>query len=365
VNFAFWQRVPIQVLPITSRFNAEFERLEALLIKELHLAEYDIDPSRNVNYLRISITDRCNQRCFYCMPHGAMQQFTHSEILCYEEILSIVAAAVKAGFCKFRLTGGEPLVRKDIDDLIRKMVAIAGVEEVVLTTNGVLLEKMAPVLYAAGLRRLNISLDTLNPLKFQKITKKDHFRNVLQGIEKARSVGFHPIKINMVVIRGVNDDELENFARWATQEALTVRFIEYMPIGCQHNWNANQFISIDEMCRRLERVTELRPLSRGASDGPAMRYRLGATAGEIGLIGAVSHHFCRSCNRLRLTPEGKLRPCLLRDEEIDIRTPLRSGCDEAMLIDLIHQAVGAKIHHHDPDRLFERHAQRGMSRIGG
>ena len=329
------------------------------------MTDKDSDRSCGVDYMRISVTDRCNQRCFYCMPHGDVQPFRHDEILSYEEILTIVGAAVKTGFRKFRLTGGEPLVRKGIAELVRKMVAMAGVKEVVLTTNGVLLEEQAPVLYAAGLRRVNISLDTLNPLKFQKITKRDHFSKVLRGIEAARKVGLHPLRINVVVIRGINDDEVEDFAHWAVREALAVRFIEYMPIGREHLWNANKFISIDEILRRLERQVYLHPLDRRSGDGPARRYRLGSTRAEIGLIGAVSHHFCHSCNRLRLTPEGKLRPCLLRDEEIDIKHPLRGGCDQATLIDLIHKAVGAKTHHRAPDLLFEPRAQRGMSRIGG
>lgn len=299
------------------------------------------------------------------MPHGVVQFFKHSEILSYEEILTLVGAAVKTGFRKFRLTGGEPLVRRGICRLISKMVAMTGVEEVVLTTNGVLLEEMAQALYAAGLRRLNISLDTLNPLKFRKITKRDHLQRVLGGIKRARGVGFNPIKINMVVIRGENDDELEDFARWAIQESLTVRFIEYMPIGCRHLWDEGKLVTIDEMRLRLERLTALQPISRCASDGPAKRYRLGTSQAEIGLIGAVSHHFCHSCNRLRLTPEGKLRPCLLRDEEIDIKIPLRNGCSEATLMALIQKAVGAKIDHRAPVRLFKQPAQRIMSRIGG
>jgi cyclic pyranopterin phosphate synthase len=334
-------------------------------MKEQFLTEKHKDRSSGVDYMRISITDRCNQRCFYCMPNGAVRLFRHSEILRYEEILSVVAAAVKTGFRKFRITGGEPLVRKGICKLIQKMVSVTGVEEVALTTNGVLLEDLAPALYAAGLRRVNISLDTLNPLKFQKITKRDHFHRVMRGIEAARSVGFNPLKINMVVIRGVNDDELEDFARWAVRDALVVRFIEFMPIGCRHQWHEDKFYSIDDICRRLEQKMDLLPLDRGPSDGPARRYRLGATQGEIGLIGAVSHHFCHSCNRLRLTAEGKLRPCLLRDVEIDIRNPLRACCDQSELIDLIQTAVGAKIYRQTADLHCERHAQRGMSRIGG
>jgi len=348
-------------------FKASFEQVSTIrpLMKEQLLAEKERDRSSGVDYMRISITDRCNQRCFYCMPHGEIRLFRHNEILSYEEILAIVAAAVKTGFRKFRITGGEPLVRKGISGLIRNMVAVPGVEEVVLTTNGVLLEDLAPELYAAGLRRVNISLDTLNPLKFQKITRRDNFQRVLRGIEAARRVGFNPLKINMVVIRGINDDELEDFGHWAVREALAVRFIEYMPIGCRHLWDAEKLVTIDEIRRRLEQVMDLHPLKRRESDGPARRYRLGTTQGEVGLIGAVSRHFCHTCNRLRLTPEGKLRPCLLRDEEIDIKSLLRAGCDQAALIDLIQTAVGAKINHHAPDLHFEQRAQRGMSRIGG
>jgi cyclic pyranopterin phosphate synthase len=334
-------------------------------MKEQLLTAKIRDRSSGVDYMRISITDRCNQRCFYCMPHGDVQLFTHAEILRYEEILSIVQAAVRSGFRKFRITGGEPLVRKGVCELIRRMVALKGVEEVVLTTNGVLLENLAPSLYAAGLKRVNISLDTLNPIKFQKITGRDHFHRVLRGIAAARRVGLDPLKINMVVIRGINDDEVEAFGRWAAQEELAVRFIEFMPIGCGQRWGEDKLVSIDEIRGRLEQVMELYPLSPRASDGPAVRYRLGTSRGEVGLIGAVSHHFCHRCNRLRLTPEGKLRPCLLRDEEIDIRNPLRSGCDQDVLIDLIQTAVGAKINRCAPDLQFNRRAQRGMSRIGG
>ena len=318
-----------------------------------------------VNYLRISITDRCNQRCFYCMPRSDLPFFHPCEILSYEEILAVVAAAAKIGFRKFRLTGGEPLMRKGVCELIRNMVAIAGVEEVVLTTNGVLLEKMAPALFAAGLRRLNISLDTLNPLKFQKITQKNHFGQVLQGILAARRVGFHPIKINMVVIRGVNDDELEDFGRWAMRESLNVRFIEYMPIGWHTDWNTSKFLAIDDMRMRLEQLTTLFPIDALNCDGPAKRYQLGATQGEVGFIGAVSQHFCKSCNRLRLTSEGKLRPCLFKDEEIDIRIPLRTGCDSSTLIALIQKAVKAKFEKPTEPCSSIRCAQRSMSRIGG
>lgn len=336
-----------------------------VISKEQHLTADTNTLDHDVNYLRISITDRCNQRCFYCMPHSDLPLFRQCEILRYEEILTVVRAAVTAGFRKFRLTGGEPLMRKGVCELIRQMRAIAGVEEVVLTTNGVLLEKMASDLFAAGIRRLNISLDTLNPLKFQRITRRNHFDHVLRGIWAARKIGIDPVKINMVVIRGVNDDELEDFGRWAMRESLTVRFIEFMPIGRHTDWHSDKFIDVDDMRARLQRLAPLRALDAAVCDGPAQRYRLGASQGEIGLIGAVSQHFCKSCNRLRLTSEGRLRPCLLRDEEIDLRTPLRNGCDTATLVALIRKAIKVKLNRLTTHRSLTRCTQRSMSRIGG
>jgi cyclic pyranopterin phosphate synthase len=353
------------IIIVVFRASIELNWAIRVLMKEQLLTANNRDLLSGVDYMRISITDRCNQRCFYCMPHGDVQLFTHDEILRYEEILSIVEAAVQTGFRKFRITGGEPLVRKGVSEFIRRMVALKGVEEVVLTTNGVMLEDLAPSLFEAGLNRVNISLDTLNPLKFQKITQRDQFYRVRRGIDAARRAGLDPLKINMVVIRGINDDEVERFGRWAVQENLLVRFIEFMPIGYRQRWEADKFVSIDEIRWRLEQVMDLYPLRRRASDGPAERYRVGGGRGEIGLIGAVSHHFCHRCNRLRLTPEGKLRPCLLRDEEIDIRIPLRSGCEQDGLIDLIQKAVGAKVHRCAPDRQGFQSAQRSMSRIGG
>jgi cyclic pyranopterin phosphate synthase len=319
-------------------------------------------PCQLVNYLRISITDRCNLRCFYCMPQGNYKLLKHSDILSYEEILSVVAAAVKLGIHKFRLTGGEPLVRKGVCELIRKMISTRGVKEVVLTTNGVLLADMLEQLYVAGIRRLNISLDTLQPHKYYNITNKDYFHRVLLGIKRASKVGMKPIKINVVVIKGVNDDELEDFVKWAIQNSLSVRFIEYMPIGCNNNWYRSKVIPIDDIRHRIKKIVDLHPLINHSSDGPAERYRIGSTEAEVGFIAAVRKHNCNSCNRMRLTPEGKLRPCLMSDEEINIKSFIRGGCDEATLKDLISKASVFKFEHRNA---IKNSPMRMMSSIGG
>ncbi len=323
----------------------------------------EIRSFRKVDYLRISITDRCNLRCFYCQPEE-IPIFQHTDILSYEEILFIVRAAAKAGFHKIRLTGGEPLARRDITNLISSLTAVDGIEEVTLTTNGVLLEDMASSLFTAGLRRINVSLDTLHPLKFYKITGKNYFHQVWRGLEQALALGFDPIKINMVVIRGVNDDELELFARWAMESPFCIRFIEYMPIGPKNGWHPSKFVSIDEMRSRLMRMGTLDQMTPSESDGPAQCFYLNSS-GKIGLIGALSHCFCQTCNRLRLTPDGKLRPCLLSDQEIDVKGRLRSNCTEGDLIRLIHQTVLTKFENSGYLEQRPQSSCRGMSRIGG
>ncbi|MBI5585204.1 MAG: GTP 3',8-cyclase MoaA [Deltaproteobacteria bacterium] len=317
-----------------------------------------------VDYLRISITDRCNLRCFYCQPSGEVPIFHPHQILSYEEILQVVQAAAKVGFRKIRLTGGEPLVRRDLHQLISRLLAVPGIEEVTLTTNGVLLEDLASSLFTAGLRRINVSLDTLHPLKFYRITGNNFFHRVRRGLEKALALGFEPIKINMVVIRGINDDELEMFARWSLATPFIVRFIEFMPIGPRNGWHPSKFVSIAEIGSRLNNLGTLSPLAPVASDGPAQVFLLNSS-GKIGLIGPLSHCFCQSCNRMRLTPEGRLRPCLLSDQEIDVRGLLRGNGSEDDLVRLLDQAVLTKSR---PVRSLEQWPQsgsRGMSRIGG
>ena len=321
--------------------------------------------NRLINYLRVAITDRCNLRCFYCMPHKSIAQYAHSEILTYEEILRIVQTAVGIGFNKVRLTGGEPLVRRNVHELVQQLASFPEIEDLALTTNGVYLDQMADQLFNAGLKRINISLDTLNPIKFHKITRSDKFKTVWKSISKAESIGFAPIKLNVVVMRGVNDDEIGAFARLSLDKPYAIRFIEYMPIGCDNGWRPERFMSVNEIKAQVEAIASLQSVPRTRVDGPAERYAFNSARGEIGFIGAISRHFCRSCNRLRLTPDGTLRPCLMSDEEIDIKTPLRKGCSVLDLEALFHHAIALKPRcPHIPLR-NDMGSGRMMSRIGG
>ncbi|MCG6880700.1 MAG: GTP 3',8-cyclase MoaA [Deltaproteobacteria bacterium] len=321
--------------------------------------------NRHINYLRVAITDRCNLRCFYCMPHKGVVQYAHSEILTYEEILRIVQTAAKIGFNKVRLTGGEPLVRRGIHELVQRLSGIPEIDDLAMTTNGVYLDQTAERLFHAGLKRINISLDTLNPVKFYRITRTDKFNTVWKSISTAESTGFAPIKINVVVIRGVNDDEIGTFARLSLGKPYAIRFIEYMPIGCDNDWRPERFMSVSEIKARVETISTLQPVPQTHVDGPAERYRFASGRGEIGFIGAISRHFCRSCNRLRLTPDGTLRPCLMLDEEIDVKTPLRKGCTAQDLETLFHQAIALKPKRPPVPLCNSMGSGRMMSRIGG
>ena len=321
--------------------------------------------SRCINYLRVSITDRCNLRCFYCMPLNGVEQFYHSEILSYEEIFLIVKTAAGIGFEKVRLTGGEPLVRRNVGELVKKLAGISEIADLAMTTNGVYLDKMALDLYEAGLTRINISLDTLNPFKFYKLTRRDEFDTVWKGIIKAKAVGFNPIKINVVVMRGVNDDELSTFARLTQEKPYTVRFIEFMPIGRSNSWRPGLFMPVSEMKAKIEEIDPLEHVPQSPADGPALRYRFPSARGEIGFIGAVSEHFCRSCNRLRLTPDGALRPCLMSDDELDVRTLLRKGCSESSLKAHFRKAIALKPRCQPLSLRNNISGGRMMSHIGG
>ena len=321
--------------------------------------------NRRIDYLRVAITDRCNLRCLYCVPQHGFNRYDHSEILTYEEIIRIVKAAVGLGIKKVRLTGGEPLVRLDVCSLVRRLANIPQIEDLAMTTNGVRLNEMALPLYNAGLKRINLSLDTLNALNFYRISHKDRFDDVWKGLARAEAIGFSPIKINMVVIRGVNDKEICSLARLSIEKPYAIRFIEYMPIGSNNRWRPDHLVPVSEMKTRLETIAPLTPLRRSASGGPAESYRFPDARGEIGFIGAVSHQFCLTCNRLRLTPDGKLRPCLMHGVEIDIKTPLRRGCAQRDLKMLLQKAIaskpqGASIQSHGADT-----GDRIMSHIGG
>jgi cyclic pyranopterin phosphate synthase len=249
--------------------------------------------------------------------------------------------------------------------LVKGILNVPGIQDVGLTTNGVLLKSMARPLWEAGLRRINVSLDTLNPLKYRKITRRDHYHEVCEGIREAESVGFSPIRINVVAVRGINDDELGCFARLSMEKPYAFRFIEYMPMGNAMDWDASKFMAGDEILTRLEKHGRLHAIPRDASDGPSRRFRFDGALGEIGLISPISNHFCDSCNRLRLTADGKIRSCLLSDNEVDVRSSLRERCSDANLAALIREAIDKKPRRHGVHSGAKGLGLQHMSRIGG
>jgi cyclic pyranopterin phosphate synthase len=330
--------------------------------------------NRPINYLRISVTDRCNLRCIYCMPAEGINLLSHSDILTYEEITTIVRLAAELGINKLRLTGGEPLVRARLPELVAMLANIDTIDDISLTTNGVLLRNYVAELKQSGLKRVNVSLDSLNQDKFERITRHRGLNDVLQGIEAAKSYGLNPVKINMVVMRGINDDEILDFAKLTVTEGWNVRFIELMPFvtdnppeGHSTGWKANsqsQFMPADEIKERLDSLGELKPCLPIKGNGPAKYLRFPQASGTIGFITPVSQHFCFNCNRLRLTAEGKLRPCLLSDQEIDLRQPLRSGASAENLKQVITEAIQTKPKEHQLSRGHPSN-KRLMSQVGG
>ncbi|MCK5433771.1 MAG: GTP 3',8-cyclase MoaA, partial [Dehalococcoidales bacterium] len=280
---------------------------------------------RPINYLRISVTDRCNLRCIYCMPSDGICLLSHRDILTYEEIYTIVQAAAELGINKVRITGGEPLVRAGISELIRMLARIDTIDDISLTTNGTLLGGYAAELKQAGLRRVNVSLDTLKADRFQAISGSDRLAEVIGGITLAQSVGLQPVKINMVVLGGTNDDELLNLARMSLEPGWHVRFIEYMPLN-EPAVDSSHWISVSEMMIRIEKALgKLEPGKLATGAGPARYYRLPGARGTLGFISPMTDCFCSECNRLRLTADGRLRPCLVADDEVDLKGPMRNG----------------------------------------
>ncbi|MDI6853436.1 MAG: GTP 3',8-cyclase MoaA [Deltaproteobacteria bacterium] len=296
---------------------------------------------REINYLRLSITDRCNLGCFYCLPRLDWQKLPAPEIMRYEELLQIARVAVGLGIRKIRVTGGEPLVRRNVVDFLEKLTQTPGLKELCLTTNGVRLADMARDLYGAGLRHLNLSLDSLKPERYRQITGHDNFSQVMAGLGQALDLGFQPLKVNCVVLKDVNDDELLDFARLARDLPVQVRFIEFMPTVNPERWTRH-FLPMPEVCRRLAVLGDMQVVDRQPTAGPAEIVRPVGFRGELGFISPVSRHHCPTCNRLRLTAAGRLRPCLFADLEIDIKTPLRQGASEAELASLFEEAVRTK-----------------------
>ena len=320
---------------------------------------------RTINYLRLSITDRCNLRCIYCMPEKGIRFIPHSEILTYEEMLHIIRLCVQKGIRKVRITGGEPLVRKRFIGFLERLSKVKGLEEITLTTNGVLLKRFAADIRNVGICRINVSLDSLRPERFFRITGRDCFESVWDGIETAEHVGFDPIKINVVAIKGVNDDEILDFADLTFKKPYHIRFIELMPVGESHIWHPERFMSIDRIYRLIQSFGDLMPVKSDAYDGPAQKYKIKGAEGEIGLIGALSNHFCSMCNRLRLTAEGNLRGCLFSDREIDLKTPLRQGKKDDFLTRIIERAIKNKPKDHGQLAYGPRKCVRQMHSIGG
>lgn len=311
---------------------------------------------REIDYLRISVTDLCNLRCQYCMPQGGVCKLEHSDVLTIEEFYEIASAFVSLGVKKIRITGGEPLVKSGIVELVEKISRL-DIEDLAMTTNGLLLPKYAESLKKAGLNRVNISLDTLDPKKYSEITRGGDLLKVLEGIEKAKQVGLVPIKINTVLIGDFNVDEIENFVYITKEEEIDVRFIELMPIGEASDWAKEKFVSNNII---LDRVPELVKTNALDPSSPAVYYKIPGGKGKVGIINPISCKFCDACNRVRLTSTGKLKLCLHSDDEIDLKEVIRSGGD---LIAAIKQSILQKPEeHHLEEGQF---IKRNMNEIGG
>lgn len=323
---------------------------------------------RGIYYIRISVTDRCNLRCRYCMPKNSPEWLERDNVLSFEEIESFVRVAASEGIRKIRLTGGEPLVRRELPELVRRIARIEGIRDLSMTTNATLLARHAQELRDAGLHRLNISLDSMSPERFAFITKSDTFHDVWAGIEKALEVGFSPLKINAVIMRGINDDEIVDFARLTRRYPFSVRFIEYMPIGGDRSdWSAEKVVPCAEMQAMIEREEKLLPVEiDDMAAGPERVFRLEKSHGTVGFISPVSNDFCARCNRMRLTSDGKLRGCLMRDGELDLLKAFRSGAGDEQIRDVLYEALRRKPERHlinSPD--FEYSTTYTMNRLGG
>lgn len=279
---------------------------------------------RRINYLRVAVTDKCNLRCFYCMPERGVKYKPHSQILRFEEIIKIIRAGANLGINRVRITGGEPLVRRGIVDFIRSLKEIKEIEEISLTTNGVLLDDFLEDFVNAGVDRVNISLDTLQEEKYKRITRRDEFSRVWKGIESAIKSSMKTVKLNIVLIRGINDDEVYDFAELSLKYPLHIRFIELMPLGVSRKLNKTGYISLGEVKQRIEEKYSLVPV-RVKGNGPAKYFRIPSAPGSIGFIMPLSHSFCSTCNRMRLTADGRLRPCLVDNREVILRRGGRIG----------------------------------------
>lgn len=317
---------------------------------------------RKINYLRLSVTDRCNLRCTYCMPAGGVELLPRSDVLSFEDLQRVAAAAVTCGIEKIRITGGEPLVRKGLIPFIARLSALPGLRELVLTTNGILLADQAAELQAAGVQRLNISLDSLHPATFSAITRGGDLERVWAGIAAAEKLGL-PVKLNMVVMRGINDHELLDFAALTKERKITIRFIEQMPTVLDAP-DAEGIVSGSEILARLGHSFPLEPLTRGERCGPAQTFRITGAAGSLGVITPISGHFCGDCNRLRVSAAGVVRSCLFGSESVDLKTALAAP-EETLLTQTLRDLVARKPARHQLQRVEETPTDFAMAKIGG
>jgi cyclic pyranopterin phosphate synthase len=317
------------------------------------------------NNLRISVTDRCNIRCVYCMPE-TVQFLPRQSLLSFEEIERFVRVAVTLGIDKIRLTGGEPLVRRDLPRLVAKLAAIDGIQDIGLTTNGILLAPMAQSLWDAGLRRINVSLDTMDPAKFQELTRRTGFEQVIEGILAARAAGFDPVKVNAVAIRGVTEDDVVPLGRFCREHGLELRFIEYMPLDAGNLWEREKVLFAADILDLLAQgIGPLVPTPNQDPRAPAADYDYADGGGRVGLIASVSRPFCMSCNRIRLTADGKLRNCLFALDETDLRALIRSGAPDAEIAHAVRASVAGKWEGHEINTARFIKPERLMHSIGG
>ena len=316
--------------------------------------------------LRISVTDRCNIRCFYCMPESGVEFMERGEILSFEEIERFVRVAVHLGITKLRVTGGEPLVRKDLPVLIRKLLAIPGIRDLALTTNAVLLAELAEPLYEAGLRRINIHLDTLDRERFQQITRRDDLAKVLRGIETCLRLGYGPVKLNAVAVKDLTEPDVIPIARYCRERGIEPRFIEFMPLDAQHLWDRTRVVTVDDIIRLLScEISPLIEIPDRDPRAPATQYRYADGIGSVGFIASVTRPFCMNCNRIRLTSDGKLRYCLFAIEEADIKSLLRSGTSDDDVAAMIRSNVSEKWAGHEINSVRFVPPPRPMYAIGG
>jgi len=318
---------------------------------------------RQINYLRLSITDRCNLRCFYCMPEGGVHSCMHDDVLSYEQLKIISETAVSLGIEKIRITGGEPLVRKGLIPFLAQLSGIPGLHHLAISTNGLLLPKMARDLYFSGVQRLNVSLDSLVPEKFEQITRGGKLKNVLEGLETAVKVGFPAPKINIVAMRGINDDEILDFVEMTRSHGNSIRFIEYMPTLKQSGWQQH-WISGQEILNIIATRYPLEEVDKGPYAGPSKDFRIPGAKGTIGIITAVSGHFCAQCNRIRVTSQGKAKGCLFSNQEVDLYPWLERG-DRASVAYLLQELVFKKPERHGISPEGYEHSNFIMSQVGG